>query len=86
MYFCCLEAMQNAAKHATGASRVRIELRLDGDLYFEIGDDGCGFPSDAVEGAGITGMRDRLAAVGGELRIEDESGAGTRILGRVSLN
>jgi signal transduction histidine kinase len=84
VYFCCLEAMQNASKHATGASCIEIEMRLDGDLSFAIGDDGCGFPSDDVEGAGITGMRDRLAAVGGELRIETDR-AGTRIIGRVSL-
>jgi signal transduction histidine kinase len=85
VYFCCLEAMQNAGKHATGASCIEIEMRLDGDLFFTIGDDGRGFPADAVEGAGITGMRDRLAAVGGELGIEADRGTGTRIFGRVSL-
>jgi signal transduction histidine kinase len=86
VYFCCMEAMQNAAKHATGASCISVELRLDGDLLFEVRDDGCGFDSQpSGEGAGITGMRDRLAAVGGEMRIESRSGGGTRILGRVSV-
>ncbi len=85
VYFCCLEALQNASKHGTGAGRVKIELRLDDDLLFEVSDDGCGFASHASEGAGITGMRDRLAAVGGELRIESSPGSGTRILGRVSI-
>ena len=85
VYFCCLEALQNASKHATGASRVDIEMRLDGGLHFEISDDGCGFPPDTDEGAGITGMRDRLAAVGGELRIESSPG-GTRILGCVAID
>jgi len=85
VYFCCLEALQNASKHATGASRVKIEMRLDGDLHFEICDDGCGFASHTSEGAGITGMRDRLAAVGGELRIDSGPGTGTRVLGRVYL-
>ncbi len=84
VYFCCLEALQNAAKHAGGASRVAVELRLDGDLLFEISDDGCGFVAVAGrEGSGITGMRDRLAAVGGTLRIESGPGAGARVLGRV---
>jgi signal transduction histidine kinase len=86
VYFCCLEALQNASKHATGASRVSIEVRLDGDLFFEVSDDGRGFASHAAEGAGITGMRDRLAAVGGELRIDSSPDIGTRLLGRVSLD
>jgi signal transduction histidine kinase len=87
VYFCCLEALQNAAKHATGASRVGIELRCAGAILFEVSDDGCGFAAVAAdEGSGITGMRDRLAAVGGELRIESEPGDGTRVLGRISLD
>jgi signal transduction histidine kinase len=85
VYFCCLEALQNASKHATGASRVKVEVRLDGDLFFEISDDGCGFASHTGEGAGITGMRDRLAAVGGELRINSRPGTGTHVLGCVFL-
>jgi signal transduction histidine kinase len=86
VYFCCLEALQNAGKHATGASGVSITLRRENDLLFEVSDDGCGFASDhGAEGSGITGMRDRLAAVGGRLRIESSPGAGARVLGRVSL-
>lgn len=84
VYFCCLEALQNAAKHATGASGVSIDLSNDGQLEFEVADDGCGFASEASgNGSGITGMRDRLAAVGGELSVESRPGAGTRVRGRV---
>lgn len=86
VYFCCLEAMQNVAKHGGGASRVRIELRRDGDLHFAVVDDGCGFLAGrAATGSGLTGMSDRLAAVGGELRIESTPGVGTRVEGRVPL-
>jgi signal transduction histidine kinase len=86
VYFCCLEAMQNVAKHADGASRVGIELHRDDDLRFAVVDDGCGFiPDRAASGSGLTGMRDRLAAVGGELRIQSSPGAGTRVEGRVPL-
>jgi signal transduction histidine kinase len=86
VYFCCLEAMQNAAKHADGASRIEIALSNEGELRFEVSDDGCGFaPQRVGEGSGITGMRDRLAAVGGELRVESSAGAGTRVHGRISL-
>jgi signal transduction histidine kinase len=87
VYFCCLEAMQNVAKHGDGASRVAIELHRDGDLRFAVVDDGCGFLTDGVAaGSGLTGMRDRLAAVGGELRIESKPGAGTRVEGRIPLD
>ena len=78
--------MQNASKHAQGATRVDVELRLDGDLQFEISDDGGGFAYDeATRGSGITGMRDRLAAVGGELAVESSPGHGTRVFGRVPV-
>ncbi len=47
VYFCCLEALQNAGKHAGDGSTVRIAVgNGDGSLWFEVGDDGAGF--DAV--------------------------------------
>jgi signal transduction histidine kinase len=86
VYFCCLEALQNVAKHAAGATRVEIELSTDGELRFAVGDDGCGFDAgQAGRGSGITGMRDRVAAVGGELWVESAAGTGTRVRGRVPL-
>ena len=87
VYFCCLEAMQNAAKHAVGASHIGITLSNHGELLFEVSDDGCGFAVErASEGSGITGMRDRLAAVGGVLRVESSADAGTRVCGRIALD
>jgi signal transduction histidine kinase len=87
VYFCCLEAMQNVTKHGDGASRVGIELHRDGDLRFAVVDDGCGFlPARSADGSGMTGMRDRLAAVGGELRVESAPGQGTQVSGRVPLD
>ncbi|HEU4735776.1 MAG TPA: histidine kinase [Solirubrobacterales bacterium] len=86
VYFCCLEALQNAAKHAKGASGVNIELSNHGELLFVVSDDGCGLPADQRdEGSGITGMRDRLAAVGGELWIDSSRDAGTQVRGRIYL-
>jgi signal transduction histidine kinase len=87
VYFCCLEALQNAAKHAgAGASaRVRIWEGADG-LLFEVSDDGAGFETGRHgEGAGLTNMRDRLGAVGGTLRVESGVGRGTRIEGVVPV-
>lgn len=84
VYFCCLEALQNVAKHARGATAVEIELRAEDELRFTVADDGCGFaPTDATTGSGITGMKDRLAAVGGELWVESTPAVGTRVCGRV---
>ena len=39
-YFCCIEALQNVAKHAPEASAVAISLNRNGDLRFEVRDDG----------------------------------------------
>jgi signal transduction histidine kinase len=86
VYFCCLEALQNATKHAAGASRVWIRLSEEGELHFEVRDDGSGLSRNGNgPGSGIIGMRDRMAAVGGELRIESDRRSGTRVVGVVPL-
>ena len=85
VYFCCLEALQNAAKHARGATRVVISIVDDGTLRFSVSDDGDGF-ADAGEGsgAGLVNMRDRLAAVGGEFAVESAPTRGTVVSGLIS--
>ena len=85
VYFCCMEAMQNALKHAHDAHRLRIVLAEDDGLRFEVKDDGEGFNGDTRMGAGLTNMRDRVAAVGGELDIHSEPGEGTVVSGRIPL-
>lgn len=86
VYFTCLEALQNSDKHAARATFVQISVRDDGALRFQIRDDGDGFASDEVTpGAGFTNMRDRVAAVGGELSIRSEPGAGTVVAGTIPL-
>jgi signal transduction histidine kinase len=83
-YFCCLEALQNAAKHARGATVALIDITDDGVLRFEVRDDGAGFDSvTACPGVGFTSMHDRLAAVGGELTIVSAPGRGTRVIGTI---
>jgi signal transduction histidine kinase len=85
-YFCCLEAMQNADKHATGATAAVIELTDNGALTLEVRDDGAGFdPANNGGGVGLVGMRDRLAAVGGRLEIHSRPGRGTRVRGVIPL-
>jgi signal transduction histidine kinase len=86
-YFCCLEALQNAAKHARDATAVVVDLSDNGDLRFEVRDDGAGFDPTAVTGGvGLTSMRDRVAAVGGVVEIESRPGRGTRVSARIPLD
>ena len=85
-YFCCLEALQNAAKYAADATSVSISLHRNGDLRFEVRDDGPGFTEEAADsGHGLLNMRDRVAAVGGELDVRTAPGQGTRIVGHVPV-
>ena len=84
VYFCCREALQNAAKHAEGARSAVIKLWEAEAIHFEVRDDGAGLPEGhGSEGAGITNMRDRIGAMGGTLAIESHPGAGTRVMGSV---
>ena len=87
VYFCCLEALQNAAKHAGDGAGASIRVREEeAALVFEVQDDGAGFDSaHARHGVGLTNMRDRVGAVGGSLRVESRPGAGTTVSGVVPL-
>ena len=84
VYFCCLEAIQNAAKYAQ-ASRVDVILGHAGaNLTFEVRDDGIGFDTAATSfGSGLQGMADRLSALGGTVRIASSPSGGTVVSGRV---
>jgi signal transduction histidine kinase len=87
-YFCCLEALQNASKHAGPEARVTIRLWVEQDaLQFEVVDDGAGFDVETMQrGAGLTNMGDRLGALGGSLSIRSVPGGGTRVTGVVPLS
>ena len=88
VYFCCLEALQNVAKHAgQGASAVVRLTEQAEELRFEVDDDGVGFvPQMVGRGAGLVNLTDRLNAVGGTLIIESTPGKGARITGRIALS
>jgi signal transduction histidine kinase len=87
VYFCCVEALQNVAKHAPDAAGAQIVIgEQDSMLRFSVTDDGPGFPKDRTRlGAGMINMRDRMAAVGGELKIRSAPGQGTNISGKIPL-
>lgn len=86
VYFCVLEALQNAAKHA-GADRVRVTLSQTEDtLRFEVADDGVGFEgSPNGSGTGLEGMQDRLDTLGGALVVTSTPGAGATVTGAIPL-
>ena len=88
VYFCCLEALQNASKHAGADASADVRLsRADGHLRFEVADDGEGYDATAIgPSAGLQNMADRIGALGGELHISSEPGAGTTVRGSVPVD
>jgi signal transduction histidine kinase len=74
IYFCVLEAVQNARKH--GGQEVTAQIREEkGSLTFTVADDGPGFdPSAVTDGIGLESMRERLSALHGSLSIVREIG------------
>jgi signal transduction histidine kinase len=88
-YFCCMEALQNAGKHAGEGSSAKVRIWEEGDrLFFEVADTGAGFDMKgaAGKGAGFVNMSDRVGAVGGILNVESAPGRGTIISGRVPIS
>ncbi|NHC46596.1 histidine kinase [Motilibacter aurantiacus] len=84
VYFCCLEALQNAAKHAPAAPVTLRVWQEQDELCFEVRDAGPGFDAATVRpGAGFENMADRLGAIGGRVTWTSAPGAGTCVSGRV---
>jgi signal transduction histidine kinase len=86
VYFTCVEAVQNALKHARGATGVWITLgQTPAELRFAVRDDGPGFAAGSVDGRGLRNMRDRVEAIGGHVVIDARPGGGTRVTGSIPL-
>jgi two-component system, NarL family, sensor histidine kinase UhpB len=85
LYRIVQESLTNIVKHAA-AARVSITLvRKGGSAVVVVEDDGSGFdPSGLRVGAlGLSGMRERVALVGGRLTVESSPGAGTTLVAEV---
>jgi signal transduction histidine kinase len=83
-YFVVVEALTNAAKHAHSD---RIEVRVavgEGHAMIEVRDDGRG-GVDPARGSGLSGLADRVSALGGTLEIQSPVGAGTAIRARIPV-
>lgn len=77
-YFVVAEALTNVAKHA-GASAATLSATVtDGRLRVRVADNGRG-GADPERGSGLRGLQDRVAALGGWLRIADDPSGGTRL-------
>jgi signal transduction histidine kinase len=87
VYFSCLEAVKKVAMYAS-ASRAVIALSDgDGRLRFTVTDDGVGFDrAESTFGTGLQGIADRLAALGGEVEVTSNPGAGTTVAGSLPVN
>jgi two-component system, NarL family, sensor histidine kinase DevS len=80
------EALNNVLKHAA-ASRVEMTADEDaGAVRILVSDDGAGFdPAASTKGRGLTGMRERIELLGGEIEVGAKPGEGTQISARVPL-
>jgi signal transduction histidine kinase len=87
LYFCAVEAIQNAAKHAGPYAKVEVRLTVQPDtVAFRIEDDGRGFDTTAAtDGNGLLNMIDRIGALGGTLEIASTPRQGTTIIAGVPV-
>lgn len=84
-YYVAAEALTNAAKHAR-ASEVHLQARTAGThLELSVRDDGTG-GADPAKGSGLTGIRDRVEALGGQLEIISRAGSGTALLAELPID
>ena len=78
-YFFVAEALTNVLKHSRSTS-VFVRLTLGrSDLTVEVVDTGVGFEPRAARGSGLSGLADRIHALGGEISIESRAGAGAKL-------
>jgi signal transduction histidine kinase len=89
VYFCCLEAIQNAGKYAGPDATIDVCVEeVDGEVVFTVRDTGQGFDSSADVtqlGHGFVNMADRVGAIGGRLEVTSALGKGTTITGRIPV-
>jgi signal transduction histidine kinase len=80
------EALTNAVKHASASHLVLDVQEGDDEIRIAIRDDGAGFDqSTPTSGRGLTGMRERIELLGGEIDVSSKPGEGTEISARVPL-
>ena len=81
-YFVTCESLNNVLKHAQASSAVIRIAQIRGQLKVEVVDNGVGGAHPSA-GSGLSGLEDRVEALGGSLRIESEPGLGTRVVAEI---
>jgi predicted ATPase/signal transduction histidine kinase len=84
-YYVAAEAFTNAAKHAHASAVDILIEQADGTLTVQVRDDGVG-GADAGRGSGLTGLRDRVEAVGGSMSLDSAAGAGTVLTAQLPVD
>jgi PAS domain S-box-containing protein len=85
VYFFCSEALTNVVKHARASSAwVRVELSAD-RCTVQVGDDGTGGARPRGQASGLTGLRDRIGALGGTVDIASPPAGGTVLTASIPL-
>jgi two-component system, NarL family, sensor histidine kinase UhpB len=79
------EALANVRRHSDARHAVVTLGMVNDEVLVEIEDDGRGFGPETSYGMGLTGMRERVLVLGGELEVEGREGVGTRVFLRVRL-
>ena len=83
-YYVVAEALTNAAKHAK-ASEINVSVEADGpQLCLAIRDDGVG-GAHSSKGSGLVGLADRVAALGGQIRVVSPVGGGTSLVVKIPI-
>ena len=82
-YFVVAEALTNVAKHARAASAAVAARVQNGTLRVEVRDDGVG--GARPDGSGLQGLRDRLAALDGQLQVECPADGGTLVVATIPI-
>jgi signal transduction histidine kinase len=83
-YFVACEGLANVAKYAQASAASVHVARRDGVLVVEVTDDGVG-GADSAAGSGLRGLADRVAALGGHLRVTSPRGGGTVVAAELPL-
>lgn len=84
-YFTVCEALSNAMKHAAAGHLVVRVAAEDGELSVDVVDDGSGFDTREVARSGLSGLEDRIEALGGSLLVTSAPGEGTRLIMRLPV-